>query len=355
MKSYKLYIFDIDDTLVNTLENATNYIYPELANIIGTQCPDKEMIRKHWGKNLYDSLNMLFPNSIKKDNTLHYLIKLYSQHPVHLFDGVERIFSILKKHNKFIGLFTKSTPQLIDHYFIKELNHISSKSDFILNINTEKNIKLLSHQLVEFFRMKYQSKWNESLKLNEILIIGDSIDDYLTAKNSKVDFAGVLTGKTLKSDFLKFGLSSSRIFSTVREAIKPTVNHGVVAIIWNHTNEFLMIKEGREDNPYYNHWSGPHGKCIEEDILEEETVVRESMEECNIKVRPITCLYTRSADTRIETVSFWKTIIEDEETVDMSIRNREVSEIRWISYDDIANDRVLLYRGTKDFFKNYRF
>lgn len=156
-----------------------------------------------------------------------------------------------------------------------------------------------------------------------------------------------------KSNFIEYGLNPKFIYQSIADAIVAPEDHGVVAIIKNNKNEFLLIKEGRKNNPYYEHWSGPHGRCHKEDVIEEETVIRETKEECNINVKPVKKLFTRPADTKVKTVTFWETIITDKNPVSLDYRNNEVSDMQWISFEEIKKGNVKLYPGTQDFFSKY--
>jgi phosphoglycolate phosphatase len=62
------------------------------------------------------------------------------------------------------------------------------------------------------------------LEKNEVLYVGDSVVDAKTAENAEVDFAGVLTGTTTKSDFAKYknvfvGDDMKAVYSYIRGII----------------------------------------------------------------------------------------------------------------------------------------
>jgi 8-oxo-dGTP pyrophosphatase MutT (NUDIX family) len=184
-------------------------------------------------------------------------------------------------------------------------------------------------------------------------VVGDSIADLSTARNANVDFAAVLTGTTHRADFLLAELDPKWIFSSVETALTAPSDHGVVAVIGNRRNEFLLIREARPGHQYLGRWSGPHGTCKAEDILEEETVVRETREECGIEVEPVRKLCVRSADTKVSTVSFWEARLLAPEDISFDITSYEVSAIAWVALNDVISGKFPLYPGTK-VFDHYR-
>lgn len=350
MKSYKLYIFDLDDTLINTYETVSKNIYSELAFELALPTPSKEIIHDNWGKDIFESLNNIFQKNMDENKVIAMLEKLHQKFNVEAFNGVIQILNLLKKHNKFIGIFSSSHPSIMDICLNNNFKHISF--DYIFNTKRE-IIEKPSKQIVKRIRQFCQNSYSTFIQNEEIVIIGDSLKDYETALSASVDFYAVTTGVTEKTQFVEYGLDPIFIYPSIADAIVAPDNHGVVAIIINNKNEFLLVKDGRKDNPYYEHWSGPHGQCQKEDVIEEETVTRETKEECNINVIPVKRLYTRPADTKAKTVTFWETIITDKSPIPLDYRNREVSDIQWISFEDIKNGKVKLYPGTKDFFNKY--
>ena len=49
MKSYEMYIFDLDDTLIHTFREVTKKYYPKFAEILDITYPGDEVVRQHWG------------------------------------------------------------------------------------------------------------------------------------------------------------------------------------------------------------------------------------------------------------------------------------------------------------------
>ena len=351
MKSYDMYIFDLDDTLIHTFKTATKRYYPRFAEILGVCYPGNEVVRQHWGEKLFTSLERIFGVSVDQNKAIETLQLLNKESPVEPIDGVHRILDILRKHKKFIGLYSSSHPSLMNLCIHNSLSCKKEDFDFIFS-TVEQKIEKPSPHIVFIMMDKYRHVFGNDIQLDKVLLVGDSVADYITAKNASVNFAAVLTGPVGRKEFLNAGLDSKCIFPSVKEVLIPPSDHGVVAIIENKYKEFLLIEESRTANPYYDHWSGPHGRCNDEDILEEETVVRETYEECGIEVKPVRKLYTCKADTKVNTVSFWEAKLVDPQNVKFNASNREVSAIDWFSLKDILSN-ISLYPGTKEFFNHY--
>jgi ADP-ribose pyrophosphatase YjhB (NUDIX family) len=250
-------------------------------------------------------------------------------------------------------LYSSGHPSIIDLCIHSSLACKPEDFHFIFS-TVEQQIEKPSPHIVFVMMEKYRQLFGKEVGASEALVVGDSVADFLMAKNAGVDFAAVLTGPTTPDDLLFAGLDSKWIFPSVKEALVSPSNHGVVAIIQNEENEFLLIKDGDPKHEYVGYWSGPHGVCNDEDVLEEETVVRETLEECGITVKPLRKLYTQTADTKVSTVSFWEAELTNQKNVTFKLDPREVSEIDWIPYEDIVNYKVPLYPGTKDFFNKYK-
>ena len=284
MNSYSLYIFDLDDTLFPTYKNVIKYHYPKLADKLGVEYPGDDVVSRYWGKDLIKSLQGIF--KVVPNNVIDILLELHSEYKIEPFPNVRKILSTLKKHEKYVGIFTASFPDIMNYYINNYFVPKEKWFNFLLNTNAQ-HISKPSPHIVYLMMEKYRQVFKREIRLSEVVVIGDSLADYYTSKNAQVDFAAVLTGPTGRDEFIQAGLDQDHIYDSVQEALTPPDKHGIVAIIKNRQGEFLMVKETRPDSPYLNHWSGPHGRCIPDDIIEEETVVRETHEETGMLVRPL--------------------------------------------------------------------
>jgi phosphoglycolate phosphatase-like HAD superfamily hydrolase/8-oxo-dGTP pyrophosphatase MutT (NUDIX family) len=351
MKSFQSYIFDLDDTLLNTLQGVTSIHYPLLAQRLGLRYRGEEAVRRTWGANLTECLPEIFEGSCTPERLMAELARIHEKHPLAPVEGAVQILRMLRKHGKFLSIVTAGSPSIVDTSIRRSLALEPEFFDVLYSTVLRKTAKP-SPTILDEIVAEYGRARDATLAPEEILYVGDSLPDYLTARSYGVSFAAVTTGVHTREDFLAAGLTGDWIFPSVKEAMVPPESHGVVALIQNAAGEYLLVQEARQDNPYVGSWSGPHGRCIPEDILEEETVVRETLEECGIAVKPLHKVYERAADTRVDTVAFWETCAVSDLSRAYIAHAKEVAAIRWASLDEIREGRFELYPGTQDFFFN---
>jgi 8-oxo-dGTP pyrophosphatase MutT (NUDIX family) len=123
-------------------------------------------------------------------------------------------------------------------------------------------------------------------------------------------------------------------------------SHGIVAII-KRGNKYLLLKESRD--LMFGYWRPPCGRMEKTDLNEEATVVREVMEETNLKVKPRGKLWTTKADTKVQTITFWSAKIIGG---DLKIDKRESSDFKWVTPDEAL--KLELFPGTKKFFEKVK-
>ncbi|NHJ04704.1 MAG: HAD family phosphatase [Candidatus Heimdallarchaeota archaeon] len=186
-------IFDLDGTLVNTLEQhikAFQILFKEINLDISY-----EVISENMGRTPKDTLLSLIPNlesnyeKLRKyaERKERILTDLLNEIPV--FVGAYEVLDLLKKRNKIICL-ASSTPRFnvikiletakIAHYF----NYIVTGEDISIGKPNP-----------EVF-LKAAKKANKDPK--ECLVIGDSTHDIIAARNAKMKVIVVSTGKHTK-------------------------------------------------------------------------------------------------------------------------------------------------------------
>jgi phosphoglycolate phosphatase-like HAD superfamily hydrolase/ADP-ribose pyrophosphatase YjhB (NUDIX family) len=351
MRSYDLYIFDLDDTLLTTFRTVAHRHYPKLAEMLGLEPPPIDTVRKNWHKPLGDSLQSIFGDSIDTRSAIQMLSRLHNTWPIDVQPGVTRILRTLDEHGKGIGVFSSCVQDILR-------TSIQAGASFGLDLidvlystvehDTPKPSAAILHRMVA----EYEHLYHRTVVPEQVIVLGDSLADLQTAQSAGVDFGAVTSGVTEHEDFVAAGLNPDHIFPSVREAVVPPASHGIVAIIRNHREEVLLVREARKNNPYFGYWSGPHGRCRPEDVIEEETVVREVCEECGVQVKPTKKVYTRPADTKVKTVSFWLAELSGDNSTPRPA-NHETDEIAWVSLDAITARQIPLYPGTEDFFHRY--
>lgn len=196
MKKYRLIIFDLDGTLVNSLPYhllAFKRLFEK--NKIKIDYSD---IKENMGLSTENILRLLkrkyrFKESVKKlheERRKYYAEVVY--HKDIVFPGIKNILRKLKSKYK-IAIATGSSRVTLSNSIGPNFLDLF---DLVSTIDDVKKGKPHPEQLLSIAKKL-------KIKSADCLMIGDSFYDGLTAKNAKMDFIGVLTGYTPKKDLLK--------------------------------------------------------------------------------------------------------------------------------------------------------
>ena len=196
VSNIKLFIFDHDDTLVETIRPKWAqhmYITKEFYSRDLTEAEIKE----HWGKPFTTLLRYLYKTD-HIDIAMSYNIATRDMFPKKLFQGTLDTLRALKEKGKKLAILTSTTKASLTNDF--ELLGIDS--DLFEFIQTEDDTEYHKpHPRV----MDPIKKWIEKngIDIQETVFIGDDMRDLNTAKNTGVQFIGVTTGMTTPADFKK--------------------------------------------------------------------------------------------------------------------------------------------------------
>lgn len=196
----KAIIFDLDGTILYTIKTIrlainfsfTKYGYPKqsISNI-----------KKALGKGGVNLLKLLLPETITQDTFLKIYDdykNYYNTHPTNLssvYSGVQTTLSKLKNNGYKLALISNKedeiTQQVVHHFFPQTF-------DFVTGARTNLPIKP-APDLVNLFLDSF------NLDKKNVLYVGDSDVDLLTARNSLIKFIAVTWGYRTKSDLEKLG------------------------------------------------------------------------------------------------------------------------------------------------------
>ena len=176
-KSIKIVIFDVDDTLIYTIDTAY-----KKTNIAGKKVFNVDLKKDEFIE-LYGKYN--FEECIKhwyKKEDISIFINEYNNIKMEYeyIGNIENIIKNLKRLDILVGVVTNSTKEKTE----RKLKQYIDLFDFIY-VDAEKP----STKCIEDIIKKY------SVKENEIILIGDSENDYNVSRNSGINFCGVNTGK----------------------------------------------------------------------------------------------------------------------------------------------------------------
>ncbi|WPR70540.1 HAD family hydrolase [Flavobacterium sp. NG2] len=198
---FKGVIFDLDGTLVNSLEDisdAMNTVLQELQYPTHTYDTYQYFI----GSGLRNLVSKALPitNNSETDIQDCYdrMITVYRQnctHKTNAYDGIFELLAELKSRNIPISVFSNKADDLT-----KEVSNTIFPNYFdpILGLTTEAQKKPNPSKAIEI-----SENWN--IKPEETLFVGDSDIDMLTATNANMYAVGVIWGYRTKEELLADG------------------------------------------------------------------------------------------------------------------------------------------------------
>ena len=176
-KNIKMVIFDVDDTLVYTIDTAY-----KKTNIAGKKVFNVDLKKSDF-INLYGNYN--FEECIRhwydvKD--IDIFVKKYNNIKLQYkyIGDIGKILKELKKQKIIVGIVTNSTKEKTERKLRKYINLF----DFIYCDAEKPNPQAINAIMKQY-----------NVQCNETILIGDSENDYQASKNSKINFCGVNTGK----------------------------------------------------------------------------------------------------------------------------------------------------------------
>ena len=202
MSKYLGVIFDLDGTLLNTIDDITDGLN-QAAKDLGIP-----MFTSDEAKYLVGSgVDVLITNSLTKKGYSQQLFPLFKEKYLYYYgnckanktkpyDGILELLKKLKEKNIKIAVFSNKpdndTQDVINTYFGKNF------FDVVVGKRNGVNIKPSSEGALPILN-------NFSLPLEKIIYIGDTKIDMETAKNIGVDSIGVLWGFRTREELLNNG------------------------------------------------------------------------------------------------------------------------------------------------------
>ncbi len=197
MKNYKAFIFDFDLTLADSTKGIF-ICYKKCLEHFGYRIPDNDEIFSTIGHTIQDSLGILIgekPENVEEMR--RYYVSLADEYMVkntEFYPNVLAVLQVLKQAGKKVGIVsTKFRYRIMQSFELAG----SFPVDEIVGGEDVKTHKPDAEGLLIMLDRLGVSK-------GDTLYIGDSFIDAETAKNTGVDFAGVLTGSTTRKSFSKY-------------------------------------------------------------------------------------------------------------------------------------------------------
>ncbi len=197
---YTAVIFDLDGTLLDTLEDLCNSVNFALA-ASGLPQHDKEKVKSFVGNGVEKLIERALPNGAAADLFSKVLADFKAHYAAHAADRTKPypqvldMLAALKKQGIKIGVvsnkYDAAVKELCPHYFGNLIDIAVGESP---KIHRKPAPDMLLHA-IEYF----------GLSKKDVLFVGDSDVDAQTAQNAAVDFIGVTWGFRTPADMRPFG------------------------------------------------------------------------------------------------------------------------------------------------------
>lgn len=199
MKNYDTVIFDLDGTLLNTLEDladGVNHVMEEN----GYPKRTLEEVRHFVGNGIRRLMEQAVPESVTGDEFERVFEEFRSYYTEHCqiktraYDGIMQLLDTLKKQGYAMAIVSNK-----NHAAVCELNEIYFKEYIKVAIGQKDGIRKKPAPDTVIQALKELGKEKETA-----IYVGDSEVDFATAKNSGMDCALVTWGFRTKNELAEF-------------------------------------------------------------------------------------------------------------------------------------------------------
>jgi HAD superfamily hydrolase (TIGR01549 family) len=209
---YKAVIFDMDDTLIKTRvakyrahKHAAKYFY-DLAIT-------DEDLNQHWGKPFEVMVGDLYKNVEPTEQIIEKYYSISGQFPISAYPGAREIVSTLGERLP-IGLLTAANQKLM----------LAALRDAKIDVGVFQYVQ--TSEYTDFhkpdprvFEPAIQYLGIKQIKKEEIMYVGDSLDDYVAATKAGLGFVGIHDHTNKKEIFDRAGVDSIGEFGELLEKL----------------------------------------------------------------------------------------------------------------------------------------
>lgn len=201
MNKYKGIIFDLDGTLLNTIEDISDSMN-EVLQAFNLNTYSYEEYKHKIGGGFRNLILNSFPEGTDENTisrALEMLLKIYSEKYINKtqpYDGINKLLNLLVERDMKLGVNSNKKDEYTKNLIYKFFDSIP----FIDVYGQRENVQIKPDPTTAL-----EIAENMNLKPEEILFIGDSNTDILTAKNAHMDSVGVLWGFRSREELSKHG------------------------------------------------------------------------------------------------------------------------------------------------------
>ncbi len=210
----KAILFDHDDTLVSTIQ-AKWAQHKFIAKIFyGKDLQDDE-IRLHWGKPFSVMIKLLY-NTDDVESAMSHNLCARKDFPKVLFEDTIKTLVFLRNTKMKIGLVTATTLSSLENDFTT-LNISRQLFDYVQT--EEDTVYHKPDSRVFAPALKWLAQ--EQIHPNEVLYVGDSLNDMKAALGAGLQFLGIPTGLTSLEEFRQNQANGIQRLREITELLTP--------------------------------------------------------------------------------------------------------------------------------------
>ncbi len=196
---YKAIIFDFDDTLVESRIAKWSHHKHVAKKFYNIDLTDED-IREHWGKPLGVLIRELYKNSDTEENMYAVLYSVKKDFPKYPYKGAIGTIQKLLSNNIKVGVVSATTKR----FLVEDLGDLGFPvEDFITIQGADETMHHKPDPRV--FEPLINSLQEEGIKKEEILYVGDSIDDFKASTGAGIHYIALTTGLYSQDDFERLG------------------------------------------------------------------------------------------------------------------------------------------------------
>lgn len=209
----KKIIFDFDGVLVNNFQERAEQIIA-IAHSFGIQESLMEKIREHWGESLDAFLESVLPG-INRDMFSARGAELgFEDTAPAIVPGTRRTLALLSKHFSLSVVTNRGRPSLMTA--MKERRIDASLFCFILTAS-ELPREFLKPSPKAFQKI-ILTLFSEGILPEQMLYVGDTLNDFRAASGAGLHFAGIISGGVATpEDFLRVGVPEKHLLETLSD------------------------------------------------------------------------------------------------------------------------------------------
>ncbi|MFA5570003.1 MAG: HAD family hydrolase [Sphaerochaetaceae bacterium] len=205
-KKLKALLFDLDGTLLHTAKDITNALNVALLAAQG-EVLSVEQCMTHVGRGLRNALTGalhaqdIYPTPDQLNTLIETMMEAYRSQPVDfsfIYPGMSDLLDRAVKHNMVLGVLSNKADELVKVI----VKHFFSDYPFVFveGASSRYPLKPDPSSLLSF-------KKSVGCEADELMLIGDSEVDYVTAQNGGCDVAIVTWGFREKKELIAAGCS----------------------------------------------------------------------------------------------------------------------------------------------------